>query len=401
MRFPTPTPLRAAAALAASAALAGCSFFTGIPDVSRVEVTVAPRVININARSVASGTAFDGNSVVRHAKRQVVFRSSNTAVATVNPTSGEILGLSQGVAVIFGEAGGKRGSDTVVVRLTPVRSVVFGQRTPRFRVGATNAISATPFDSANRVVGDRTVQYRSTNEAVLTIAANGIVTPRTVGTTQIIGFVDNGVGGGASAADTITAVVTLPPIASAQLTPLQANRVVGETQQYTLALTDSLGAAVTGRPVTWVSGNVGVATVSETGLATAVGPGSTSITAVLERVPGEPAQVSAQVGLVVSPVPAASVTATVASVTLRVGQSQAIPLTVRDAAGNELLGRSVFVSTPPDPAVADAGVSSSGLRSTGTITGRAVGTTTVSFQVLGPGNQPQGAAASVSVTVTP
>jgi Bacterial Ig-like domain (group 2)/Cadherin-like domain len=63
------------------------------------------------------------------------------------------------------------------------------------------------------------------------------------------------------------------------VSPDSASVNVGGTQQFTAAVTDLHGNPLPGAPVTWSSGNPAVATVSSTGLATGVAPGSTAITA--------------------------------------------------------------------------------------------------------------------------
>ena len=405
MRFLPSTPARAAAALAAAVALAGCSFITGIPSVSRVEVVISPRVINVSQGATAVGTAYHGSSIIRNSRRQVAFRSSNTTVATVNPSSGAIVGLSVGVAVITGESGGKSATDSIIVRLVPARSLVLLPSDPRFRVGITSSVGAVARDSANNVIVGRQIAYRSTNEAVLLVnATSGVVTPRAVGTADIIATVENGVGGGPSVSDTVSATVTPVPITGLQLTPLQATRTQGETQQYTLAITDSVNAPVTGRAITWLSTNPQIASIDANGLATAIAPGTTTISAVVDRIPGETARVqSGGVTLIVTATPAASVT--VAPTTLSLKRtfpgptSATVNLTVRDANGNQLVGRRVRI-TSSDNAVATPGAS----EITGTqvqIVSQGAGTATITFQALDSVDQPQGAPATVTVTVVP
>jgi hypothetical protein len=411
MRFPLPTSLRGAAALGAcvaSAALAGCSkeFYTGVPSVDRVELTIAPRVINVNTTAQAVGTAYDGNKVITNSKVAVSYKSENAAVAVVNPTSGAISGLAPGVAYIVASAGGKETRDSVIVRLIPARSVLFGTRNPRFRVGATNSLVAAALDSASRTINDRLPQYRSTNEAVLSINSNGIVTPRAVGTAQVVATVDNGLGGGPSVADTVTATVTLVPVSTVRVDPPVTTRVQGETQQYTATLTDSLGATVTDRTVQWVSSNTNVATIGQTtGLATALAPGSTGISALVDRVPGESGQVGSNAaGLSVQPTPAASVTVNPASVNLKLSAplqqlSTSFTVIVNDANGNRLFNRIVRIVNTPDPNVARVVGNQDG---TYTVTAVGAGTTTFVFQARDATDQQnQGASGTLTVTVSP
>jgi hypothetical protein len=77
------------------------------------------------------------------------------------------------------------------------------------------------------------------------------------------------------------ATVTSAVLTSIAIAPLAATLSVAGTQQYTATGTyaDGTQQDLTG-VATWASSNVGVATISATGLATGVASGSTSISAV-------------------------------------------------------------------------------------------------------------------------
>lgn len=79
-----------------------------------------------------------------------------------------------------------------------------------------------------------------------------------------------------------------PPVpAEIVVTPASDTaETVGSTVQYAARVVDAQGAAIPGAPVTWSSGNRGVATVSTTGLATVVAQGTAVIRAVHESVSG-------------------------------------------------------------------------------------------------------------------
>lgn len=71
-----------------------------------------------------------------------------------------------------------------------------------------------------------------------------------------------------------------PPIlASISVSPASPSIAVGVTQQFTATATDSSGNAMTGVTFTWGSSATSVATISSSGLATAVSAGTTQITA--------------------------------------------------------------------------------------------------------------------------
>jgi hypothetical protein len=77
-------------------------------------------------------------------------------------------------------------------------------------------------------------------------------------------------------------VTIVPAVASIQLTPSQASLSPGGTIQLTATLRDASGVLVSGRTPAWTSSISSVATVSGSGLVTAVGLGSTTITAMVD-----------------------------------------------------------------------------------------------------------------------
>lgn len=77
-----------------------------------------------------------------------------------------------------------------------------------------------------------------------------------------------------------------PPVASVILVTPAADLLVGGTEQLTATTKDGAGDVLSGRAVAWTSSDPSVASVSVTGLVTAVSPGTVTITATSERVSG-------------------------------------------------------------------------------------------------------------------
>ena len=72
------------------------------------------------------------------------------------------------------------------------------------------------------------------------------------------------------------------PVATVAVSPATATLAPGATTQLTVVLRDAAGNTLTNRSVTWSTANAAVATVSTTGLVTAVAAGSATITATSE-----------------------------------------------------------------------------------------------------------------------
>lgn len=70
-----------------------------------------------------------------------------------------------------------------------------------------------------------------------------------------------------------------PKVASISVSPASPSIVVGATQQFTATAKDSGGNTISGVTFTWASGTTSVATISSSGLATAVSAGTSQITA--------------------------------------------------------------------------------------------------------------------------
>ncbi len=139
------------------------------------------------------------------------------------------------------------------------------------------------------------VKWSSSNEAVATISATGLLTAVGPGTSTIVATMNSSVGGQASGSSDITSTATTssppPPPPARTLTSLtvipsqQPVQVIGETAQY-IAIGNFTGSPTTQdmtSQVNWVSSDVRVATIDSSGLATAIGSvdgGQTTITAI-------------------------------------------------------------------------------------------------------------------------
>ena len=97
---------------------------------------------------------------------------------------------------------------------------------------------------------------------------------------QPLTFLVLGVASGCS--NNSSAAPAATPVARVSVTLATASLAIGSTTQATAVTADSLGAALTGRAVTWSSSAATVATVSTSGLVTAVAPGTANITATSE-----------------------------------------------------------------------------------------------------------------------
>jgi uncharacterized protein YjdB len=342
---------------------------TPVP-VATVTVSPASATIMIGGTQPLSAVTKDaaGNTLTG---RVVTWSSSNTAVATVN-SSGLVTAVAVGSATITATSEGKRGTAAITVTLVPVASVTVSPASASIGVGGTQQLSAVTKDSAGGTLTGRAVTWSSSNTAVATVNASGLVTGVSAGSATITATSE-----GKSGTAAITVIIL--PVATVTVSPASATVVIGGTQQLSAVTRDSTGNTLTGRVVTWSSSNTAVAIVDANGLVTAVAEGSATITATSEGKNGTAA-------ITVTLMPVASVTVSPASASVRVGNTQQLSAVTKDAAGNTLTGRVVTWSSSN---TAVATVNSSGL-----VTAVAVGSATITATS-------EGKSGTAAITVTP
>jgi alpha-tubulin suppressor-like RCC1 family protein len=165
-----------------------------------------------------------------------------------------------------------------------------------------------------------------------------------------------------SDSDSPSGPVTPAPVASVQVAPGAATLSPGQTRQLAATLSDKDGRPLAGRSLTWTSSATGVAEVDGSGLVTAVGHGTATITASSEGKSGT--------AVISVALPVASVTVVTPLDTLEAYDVRPLVAILRDTAGQELTGRTVrWRSSDPAVAAVDS--------VTGILTGMDRGTVTV------------------------
>ncbi len=238
---------------------------------------------------------------------------------------------------------------------TTVASIALTPPTATVETGRTVPLAAQPRDENGAPVTNRPIAWSSSNTQIATVSTAGIVTARAAGEARIAASA-----GGQSATATIT--VTERDVASVQVQPVALSVRVNRTAQLVARPLDAENAPLAGRPVTWSSSDPAVATVSSSGLVSAVTPGAATITATSEGRSGQSA-------VTVTPDPVATVFIAPTRDTLAVGADRALIATVQTDDGTVLTDRPIGWS------VNNASVAS--VSSAGVVTALAPGTTTV------------------------
>ncbi|MYG84758.1 MAG: hypothetical protein F4192_05690, partial [Gemmatimonadetes bacterium] len=139
-------------------------------------------------------------------------------------------------------------------------------------IGATVQLTATVRDQNNNTMTGQAVTWTSSVTAVATVSGNGLVTAVSNGTTQITARSGN-------ASGTANITVAEPVPTRIAVTPSSHTlETIGATVQLTATVRDQRNNVMSGQTITWSSGDAAVATVSGTGLVSAVGNGMAEIT---------------------------------------------------------------------------------------------------------------------------
>src|SRR5712692_5545095 len=244
---------------------------------SLVSLQVTPGTASIAAAGTqqftATGTFSDGSS--QDLTRSAQWSSSNSNVASVN-AAGLATGVAVGVVTVAAQSGSIQGTATLNVtnaaaNLTAINLSPAGASIP---VNTTQQFTATGSysDGSSRDL-TALVSWSSSSTATASIDANGLATAVAAGSTTISATLG-------SVTQSTTLTVTAPTIASISVTPVGLTLGIGINQQYTVTATYSDGSTqdlVSG--VTWGSSSTSVASINNSGIATTIAAGSTTITA--------------------------------------------------------------------------------------------------------------------------
>jgi hypothetical protein len=141
-------------------------------------------------------------------------------------------------------------------------------------VGETGQLRALPLDASGRSVSAGRVEWSARDPAVASVTRDGQVTGRAAGTTQVTATISG---------KTASVLVTVSPeaVASVTVIPARAELQPGQTAQLAAQALGARGTALD-RPVEWRSAESGVASVSASGMVTAVAPGVALVSATVE-----------------------------------------------------------------------------------------------------------------------
>ena len=280
--------------------------------------------------------------------------SRNTSRATVNAATGVVTGVSSGTDTIAYTASNACGAATVIKVIT-----ITAPPAPGAITGPGGSVC--PGATVSLADGTTGGVWSSTNTAVATVSAAGIVTGVSGGTDSIVYTVTNSCGLSGSA----TRVVVVSTSTSGTISG-PTSLCAGSS----ITLTDGVSGG------TWSSSNLSIATISSAGVVRAIAAGTTTITYAITNSCGT---LRSMYTVTVNPLPNAGTISGAASIC-----ASGATTTYTDASAG-----GTWSSTNPSVAT---------ITSAGLITGLVAGTTTISYVVT---NGCGTAATATALTVMP
>jgi uncharacterized protein YjdB len=246
-------------------------------------ITVTPPIptTTIGTRLQFTATGLFNNGTSQDLTASASWFAVPTNVCSVEPASGLAVGLAVGTCTIGASFQGVTGSATLTVSDAILAAIEVTPSAPTIADGTTLQFVATGlFTDGTDLPLISDVTWLSSAPAVASISPTGLATAIAPGTT-IITAIFQGVTGSA------TFTVTPATLAAVEVTPSVSMLADGTTLQFvaTGLFTDGTEQPLVDG-VTWLSSAPAVASVSPTGLATAIAPGTTIISAISQGVTG-------------------------------------------------------------------------------------------------------------------
>lgn len=246
-----------------------------------ISIVISPAAssmpVNTSQQFTATGNYADGSST--DLTTLVTWGSSSTGVATISVT-GLATALTAGTTNISASFAGVSASTGLTVTAPTIVSIAVTPVGLTLGIGINQQYVATAtYSDGSSVDLSGGVTWTSSSSSVASINSSGVATTVAAGQTTITATVG-------SLSDTANLTVVAAHLASISVTPATQAMAVGTTQQFVAVGSFDDGSTQLLTSLTWSSSSNSVATVSTTGLVTAVGTGTATLTATSGTISG-------------------------------------------------------------------------------------------------------------------
>jgi YVTN family beta-propeller protein len=282
----------------AALSLVSCGSDPTEPRRVPASIVILPNAPTLSQKASKQLTATVVDAAGREiADEAVTFESSDTTILTVSPT-GLLLSIGPiGTATITVRDGELSGSVDAVVTLLP-STITVSPNPVALQTGFSLQLSVMVTDANGEPILNPTVTFTSSNPGLVTVTEYGYLTSVAGNGTATLTV------GSGTLSTTVPVTVTQVPT-TIQVSPTSMVLSSGQSQSITATVKDAAGGQIVGAPLSYVSSNASVATVSSAGVVTAVGPdGGATITVTSGTL-------TATVGVFVGEAPPGTVLATV------------------------------------------------------------------------------------------
>lgn len=334
-----------------------------VTNATPVSITVTPVTAQIPVGATqtfhATGLFTDGTS--QDITVDSTWTSSNPAQATVT-IQGRVLGVAPTTpnVTISAAFGGVSGSATLVVSTATLSSITITPPSANLAPGSTITFQATGNYSDGSTANLTSLANWTSDAPAVATVSGGVTSGQSAGTANITASYGGQAG-------TAPVLVTASPLTAITVTPANPTSYIGVTLQFTAIGTAGAQSVNLTSSATWASSNPAVATVSNAnvrqGIATGVGTGSSTITAVF-------AGVSGNTTLNVSNATLTKLVITPANPTIAVGSNLQFKATGTFSDGKtvDLTGQVTWNSSAPNVAPVTGGLASGATAGQTTIT---------------------------------
>jgi uncharacterized protein YjdB len=238
------------------------------PVAASVRITNAPATLEIGESVQVQAEALDTQGAPFG---DVKWTASPASVVTVSAT-GMVTAVSQGTGTITASAGDRTAAVTVSVLRSAVTQVTIAGLASSVGAGTSVSLNAVAKDARGATVTGRAAAWTSSEPTVAEVDQSGTLRAITPGSATVTVNVE-----GMTA--TMQVVVVPGAASSLALSPGQASIAAGTVLPIYLVARDTAGNLTAAPSATWSSSATTVATVSTSGVVTALIPGTTEITA--------------------------------------------------------------------------------------------------------------------------